>query len=107
MGSGVIKNIMEKTNTQQFIEDAIAGGFKRYRKEFYFENAPYGEMYLYKALLDPLAWQAVGKTRGWSTELIPAWEEPVADYEWQCKWHTFIDHLADGDDIDTALGKLQ
>ena len=53
------------------------------------------------ALLDPLAWQAVGKTRGWSGS---GWmDSPTQAIH---NWHRFIDHLADVTTIDEALAAI-
>lgn len=48
------------TAAQQFIEDAIKGGWNDGdTMAIWHINNPH------QILLDPLAWQAVGKTRGW------------------------------------------
>lgn len=139
---------MQKNNVILFIEDAIKGGWKQEEIErctihFVHENANDGaknclvidnsytdsvtgirhniakHYSIGDILLDPLAWQAVGKTRGW--EDVIDWT-PLASVHcarcgdevsmgtqrtWKYNIHLFIDHLAEGDDIDTALGKLQ
>jgi hypothetical protein len=103
-----------KTATEQFIEDAIAGGWSFKPDRFdYIENIN-DEPRL--ALLDPLAWQAVGKTRGWSSfsehhhssgeECNGFCIEDVKQTGWKAYWHRFIDHLADSDSIDDALAAL-
>ncbi len=52
---------------KQFIEKAIEGGWKR--EEKHLEETSYGADFNYSAiLLDPLAWQAVGKVEGWGDE---------------------------------------
>ncbi len=104
--------------TKQFIEDAIEGGWSL--EDFVRSRgfAPYAvkvnakyittlsgssstqRIPLELVLLDPLAWQAVGKTRGWN-KYIPAVNEPSRLYK--DIWHTFIDHLADGKTIEEAL----
>lgn len=159
-----------KSHTQTFIEDAIAGGWEKdwwpiasafpngygdfqisYGDCFAFrrlkKNGEQGRWVRYygvsQTLLDPSAWQAVGKTRGWKrsvcrfdtgyfqTSYQPS--TPNGPEEWfsscnECgaeeldyaefpegnvveefrrNMHRFIDALADGDDIDTALGKIQ
>ena len=53
--------------------------------------------------LDPLFWQAVGKTRGWGdVDVNGEYQYPEA----RNKWHQFIDHLADGNDYETALSEI-
>lgn len=97
-----------KTPTQQFIQDAIAGG---YGSDLFLGVSEGSQVYDHmtlKLLLDPLFWQAVGETRGWYVgELCDAYGNCRRDDEWLQKQHRFIDHLANGNDIDTALGKLQ
>lgn len=87
-----------KSATHQFIEDAKAGGWKT-------TNAvPYDDRF--EILLDPLAWQAVGKTRGWK---CPEGEHKaeLCGFRWRYEWHRFIDHLADGKSIEEALAAIQ
>jgi len=138
-----------KTPTQQFIEDAIAGGYMRemyglpfgddeqFIQRYLSTLSPkpdhsehtgfmlgwgHGTRYAY-ILLDPLAWQAVGKTRGWgsfydeegmprihktqgwypNTAEVPSGKDGLARQAYQ---HVFIDHLADGKTIDEALGAI-
>ena len=127
------------THTQQFIEDAIAGGWKSdllqlpnsyykidklTRKQgdtvgiwFYYTKLDLNkwptkksiEVLAGEVLLDPLAWQAVGKARGWDnrTTFYNRFTDGREDaLSWRLDMHRFIDHLADGDDINSALGKL-
>jgi hypothetical protein len=106
----------EKSETQSFIKDAIAGGWKEQptsempkphldtehedypRVAFYYDEYPEEGAVIYaihEILLDPLAWQAVGKTRGWKLQ---------ATY-W--KWHIFVDHLIDGKSVEEALQAIR
>ena len=93
-----------KTEIEEFILDAIKGkwGLKDGMPPIYlngrvafFGNGGCSEK---EVLLEPSAWQAVGKTRGWRRELYENGE-----VEWQHIWHRFIDHLADGKTIEEAL----
>lgn len=81
-------------NVKRFVEDAVLGGYAL---------SHYDATY---SLLDPKAWQAVGKTRGWGKtdycghcgayyEDSPVWREQL---------HEFLDLLCDGKTIDEALG---
>lgn len=103
------------THTKQFIEDAIAGGWKEKSRPIITERVGgelavlFGDgktdgMVLAEILLDPLAWQAVGKTRGWETG------NPVDNFdpyeETRANMHDFIDHLADGKDVEEALSAI-
>ncbi len=104
-----------KTAVQTFIEDAIAGGWGvqanghrgvekvgHVGNKYFYIHAPDGGTYREQTafmLLDPIAWRAVGKTRGW--------KERQYVYSIRGRMHRFIDALADGDDIETALTKIQ
>jgi len=55
--------------------------------------------------LKPLFWKCLGKSLGWGKEdeqiaLIYKWKA------WQYYWHSFIDHLAEGKDIDSFFKEL-
>lgn len=115
------------THTQQFIEDAIAGGWKPHPdaeditafsgQGIFFDrkgsnvrhDIPNERMFL-----DPLAWQAVGKTRGWEG-FCDIYGTNVEDYDAtaigmysRVEWyqHRFISLLWNGLTIEEALGKL-
>lgn len=105
------------TYTEQFIEDVIAGGWNKLPNENIklmgdsITDIRSNRLYsLHKVLLDPNAWQAVGKTRGWGTD---DWDEQhfglkdspeEASYK---QWHRFIDHLTDGKTIEEALSAIE
>lgn len=98
--------------TKKWVEDAIAGGWNTYRDHFINvrgDGLPYREFNEYvvaATLLDPLAWQAVGKTRGWVEKTYWTMENEVKIIlldTWQNQWHTFIQDLADGKTINEAL----
>lgn len=73
-------------------------------------------------LLDPLFWQALGKQQGWNFHCeVCGWEKEKNDNHWYCKqcermetfnigwlhhWHSFIDHIANGGDIDDFFNNL-
>lgn len=98
------------TATQQFIEDAIAGGWKPHLKYdplvLELEGGQW-EFDPHNFFLDPLAWQAVGKTRGWREPQHSCSECGTPDDQsWQDFWHTFIDHLAEGNTPEEAVARL-
>lgn len=113
---------------QEAIQKAIEGGWK---------NEVDRDFALYKgqphfALLDPLFWQAVGKSLGWNDEhhLFESGEvkdfpfecgicgqrfpermpRPKEDYcvenNWRMGWHRLIDHLASGKSIEDYFKNL-
>ena len=83
--------------TQQFIEDAIKGGWKDecgdIYKETIWETLSRSESYYKRIFLDPLAWQAVGKTLG-------------REDEWRTNQMNFIWELQEGKTIEQALQAL-
>ena len=115
--------------TKQFIEDAIEGGwnprpekatpkiimldkdeqdevFIIFNTEFREKGNANGRtwtMRVEQILLDPLAWQAVGKTRGWVETRGDSYGVPVKKQHWRRQWIFFIDNLADGLSIEEAL----
>ena len=121
----------QKTETERFIKDAEKMGYDLYvgtnlPKDYPIEPTmvEYASTMPHRILLDPLAWQAVAKTRGWEDE-----PQHLCSYNkitrigiaercqfcngkgkdgiyWKDKWHTFIDHLADGKDIESALKEI-
>lgn len=116
------------TATQQFIEDAIKGGWRNLApicfdvvamEPFIPDFIDGNQITLQVILLDPLAWIAVGKARGWDgkqncNNCGDPWEKACwcdryalhAVDRYRHYMHRFIDHLADGDTIEEALSKL-
>lgn len=98
---------------EQFKKDAIQGGWLPeeepcHHKLMHDENGcPFGFHYpsVEKMLLDPRAFQAVGRTRGWGDQWATHENNPHYG-GWHQNMHRFIDHRADGDSIEEALGKL-
>lgn len=96
--------------TKQFIEDAIKGGWRK-DEDPQIDQTNDGPMVLFHAgnetgvqweadvLLDPLAWQAVGKTRGWSEP-----KECISDGEY-ATWSTTPECVAVGFFQDVMYGK--
>ena len=83
--------------TQQFIKDAIGGGWRDPIGDVHIYVINDLPMHLERIFLDPLAWQAVGKTRGWLHDTIP--------FE-KLLMRKFVDYLCDGLSIEEALTKL-
>lgn len=92
-----------KNKTKQFIEKAIEGGWKpNYSLQGNLSNSVFAE-YLelhfgYRILLDPLAWQAVGKVEGWTTvkKEHRNFGITLAEMdEWYFNMHRMIDALAE------------
>lgn len=109
------------TETTQFIEDAIKGGWYIDEEAEVHSTGLWWAGELSKSietiLLDPKAWQAVGKTRGWSYE-IRYGKCSHADCDgsgcpksgtgdWKYHWHHFIDALAEGKNVEEALTAIK
>lgn len=62
--------------------------------------------YLDRLFLNPLAWQAVGKTRGWGNGIDCCTECGAWLHGWQYKLHRLIDGLAGGKTIEEALAAI-
>lgn len=107
--------------TKTFIEDAIKGGWKDGNKieqrsdgialVRFKDDAVYARLSYADILLDPLAWQAVEKARGWgeqkeSDKIVELDHQRMLVPYWQYQIHRFIDHLADGLTIEEALEKI-
>jgi len=97
------------TATQEFIKDAIEGGWNNdavaYGTDKPTDDAKVGAWYYGNEMfLDPLAWQAVGKTRGWSRDIdLGKHGTKPSLIGYTMYWHKFIDHLTDGKTIEEAL----
>ena len=102
---------------KQFIEKAIEGGWK---KNELLKHNQIGGGYVFKMpaihaiLLDPLAWQAVGKVSGWGTKCYECsgsknhtslWQENGSPCALHIQ-HSMIDELAEGKSIEQYLETL-
>ena len=111
---------------KQFLELAIQGGWKKGIKLEVLDGAiqakfwedtivaytdkdgAYKRFNLYQILLDPLAWQAVGKVEGAGKV---GREEPALSQHWVEKWakeqmHRMIDFLADSGSLEDFIKTL-
>ncbi len=100
---------------QTFIEKAIEGGWKDpfVQSEHFRHDILYGISYpVYAMLLDPLAWQAVGKVEGKENqyERFTIWRDTldgeVKTLWWTAQMHMMIDALAEGKSIEEFLTTL-
>lgn len=117
------------THTQTFIKLAIEGGWNAARCHDHIswvwsrggEKESFSKICTFSIILDALAWQAVGKVKGWSGGEIGVCslcgQRKVADCncapehsfvieEWLYWQHQMLDLLADGKSIEEALGEL-
>lgn len=95
------------TNIQQFIQDAIVGGWVLQGYVGYVTDGVVRTWTVNRKceiLLDPAAWRAVGKTRGWEGADVgySYWSATP----WQAKMHQFVDALSSGQSIEEALHTL-
>lgn len=89
---------------KQFVEKAIEGGWGPY---YYRDLYKDGSSETAAMLLDPLAWQAVGKVE------VEKWGETAFDGTvgdtvpvWRVNMHKMIDALAEGKSIEDFLSEL-
>jgi len=115
--------------TKEAIRRSLEGGYFNFRGDI-------EDIYAYvrhQILLDPLFWQALGKAEGWEREFVMAsfgttgkqeggygfdkWifdGDSSNDFslprkttpEWKYRMHSFIDHIAEGKDIDSFFNEL-
>jgi len=105
---------------EKFIQKAIEGGWN---SQGFSSDTWKGGTNFYQVLLDPKAWQAVGKVEKWtgfrsSPEKGASWslynlgarEDVLVDLSWipeyQYKMHQMIDFLADGRSIEYFIKTL-
>lgn len=96
------------TNLEIIKQKAIEGG---YVTGFMYDRLaaidPLGAVEI--LLLDPLFWQSLGKALGWKGYNFCEWNNCVLIQripQWQREWHRFIDHLAEGKDIESFFKQL-
>ena len=88
---------------KQFIEKGIEGGYP--------QDLAHYEKYPDQCvvLLDPLAWQAVGKVEGWETKYFkcsPNCDNKIRSDDWNYQMHRMIDALAEGKTIEEFIETL-
>ena len=67
-------------------------------------------MSVYDILMQPIFWQALGKSLGWDEGEIDDKTygdgKYSQDWMWIHKWHSFIDHIAEGKDKEEFFKEL-
>lgn len=61
---------------------------------------------LKESLLDVNFWQALGKAEGWAEALQMKNVYGFRIKQWKHQWHSLIDHLAEGKDIDSFFEQI-
>lgn len=85
------------------IKKAIKGGYK---KTILLDVSGYpyynpGAMQIRVVFMDNLFWEALGKAEGWGGIGTSDYPQSVYHPYWKINWHKFIDHLAEGKDIES------
>lgn len=127
------KNLKNRCMTiQEAIEKANVGGYNGYPKSFCEECGNYESPKGGSIFLDPLFWQALGKAMGWKNETCRGCSmtrdrrpEKMEEFcyctdpdtspnkppefipTWLFRWYRFIDHLAEGKDIESFFEQLK
>lgn len=95
---------------KEFIEKAIEGGWNKYVGNMIRQEPRLWEQWYETALLDPKAWEAVGKVEGW--EVQPThWKKDADGYELKpvgahMRMVHMTPHLIDGGTIKSYLETL-
>lgn len=93
---------------QEAIKRAIEGGYKNQITEDFLLEQKTGDTltkYDYAlTLIDPEFWKCLGKAEGWGE--MPSGDMWQGKNKWIYQWHNFIDHLAEGKDIESYFKKL-
>lgn len=85
---------------KEFIEKAVGGGWDK--PDFWFsgwakEGLPVPRMIMFEALLDPKAWEAVGKAEGWSEDMDLCEQDITPRNHAKSNHYRFIDALYQSD----------
>lgn len=94
------------TETQQFIEDAIKGGWGKNVFPDHWDLTDSDTIAHEVILLTAEAWQAVSKTRNWNQgnyRMCPCCEMEEMTVDWRYYMHEFIESIAMGKTIEEAL----
>ena len=86
---------------EQVIQKAIEGGYERTKRNY---TRELGRFHVCEIVLDPLFWQALGKSMGWNGVNHLAPEMPT--WRWREYLHDFLDHIADGGTIESYFEQL-
>lgn len=91
--------------TKQFVAKALEGGWRYENPELKQEEDILEVIGIEDILLDPLAWEAVGKVEGWESKIT---YKDRLKYEgtWLGYMHAMIDALAEGKSISEFLETL-
>lgn len=104
--------------TVQFVEDAIAGGWKPERHRQVFALNPSNQSGVHttvrasythvEILLSPESWKAVGKVRGWGMCTMYSYVtgKQYREAVYLFNMHAFIDALCEGLSIEEAISRV-
>ena len=95
-------------NIEKSLALAVEGGYelKRSDRTSLNEQMAYLSINPDQVLLDPLFWQALGKSMGWYVNMRCNIKH-TKGYKGTCTmsvWHHFIDSLAEGKTVEEAMG---
>lgn len=107
-------------SVKEFIEAAIEGGWSD--NNCFTDNPHHSEFIKEEMFLDPEAWKAVGKVKGWKVGAYPYADEMVNNYRtgfvaqyegvdfygeyWQYAMHLMIDALIKGRTLEEYIATL-
>lgn len=93
---------------EKYIKIAIENGYSYpWKNEELFSESKGVQRYV---CLDPLFWQSLGRGLGWKTACYKSLDTDGLEKDfqgaWVWYWHRFIDHLAEGKDIESFFNNL-
>lgn len=93
---------------QTAIQKAVEGGWDKTRATLDFNEGGGEQIWESDMILDPLFWQALGKSMGWDgTDCLHNGCKDHPSKEWKVRWHELIDHLAEGKSIEDYFNDLK
>jgi hypothetical protein len=97
-----------KKEIKQFIEDAIAGGFTATKQSADYLRDSHN-LDIRWIFLEPKAWKAVGKTRGWGKPKECIIDGRIGTYTTtaECEASGFFGAIMAGDTIEKALRSIE
>lgn len=92
------------THIEQAIEEAVQkGGYIFDYEKHEIDKGGSDAVPTAQILLDLSFWQALGKARGWGDHKL---QSEIENRCWKCRWHRFIDHLAEGKDAESFFASV-
>jgi hypothetical protein len=101
--ASVVLGISTEMTIEDTIRKAIGKGYRHYSCDAYLDKnwVCIPDNYC-QIFLDPLFWQALSQALNW----VACREAGLAPNDWLANWHRFVNHLADGRDVESFFESL-